>query len=48
MVSEIEARACRVDLMTPPDLLPQGRALGPLVAWAVFYGLVIIGGFLAN
>ena len=45
MVSEIEARACRHSFTSQTD--SWGRALGPLVVWAAFFVVMIVGGALA-
>ena len=46
MVSEIEARACRHSFTSQTDY-SWGRTLGPLMVWAAFFVVMIIGGALA-
>jgi hypothetical protein len=47
MVSEIEARVCQHDSITPARPVPWVRSFAPLIAWAAFFVVMIVGGALA-
>ena len=47
MVSEIEARVCQQASMTSAQPVPWIRSLAPLIAWAAFFVVMIVGGALA-
>ena len=47
VISEIEARACRHAFMTPTHPYTWGRLLGPLMVWAAFLVLMVVGVALA-
>jgi hypothetical protein len=46
MVSEIEARVHHAS-MTAARPVPLVRSLAPLIAWAAFFAVMIVGGALA-